>query len=301
MYLPTDSLKVRMTPPYQIKKVSDEGSSSPFISRLFMGMLDFRDQLFLLDAEGQQRQMMQAHFDQQFKPMYEAAQGTRDAAIKARELVDSHLVAIQSGEAIQYRGNQYDILATIDIPLSQAVDQLIDQSIIATKTGLQNILKDPLNLDIGFFFQNDKEFGSGINDLRTSGENDLAQYLQDVRDNWHSKLQNLRVQHEHNGWFLDIIEYRLTAPSRVALNLPTVLGMPIDDFVLKTANRVLLFIENMMVFALQRYCHQYPIFVVEIPRERRNPMDPRRFRLAPKGLDSSSPWVIAYHGDMDFI
>jgi hypothetical protein len=290
-----------MTPPYQVKKVSDEGSLSPYISRLFKGLLDFRDQLFLLGTEGQQRQTMQAHFDQQFTPMYEAAQATRDAAIKVRELVDSHLIAIQSGKAVQYKGNQYDILATIDKPLSQAVDLLIDQSIIATKTGLQNILRDPLNLDIGFFFQKDKGFGKGINDLRTSGENDLAQYLQDVRDNWHSKLQDLRTKHEHEGWFLDSIEYRLTAPSRVTLSLPTVLGMPVNEFVLKTANRVLLFIENMMVFALQRYCHQYPIFVVEIPKESRDPMNPQRFKLAPKGLDASPPWVIAYHDDMDFV
>lgn len=290
-----------MTPLYQVKKVSNEGTSSPFISRLFWGMLDFRNQLFLLGTEGQQREMMLAHFDQQFKPMYEATQASRDAAIKARDLVTSHFIAIQSGKAIQYRGNQYDILETIDIPLSQAVKQLIVQSIVATKMGLQKILGDPLNLDIGFFFQKDDQFSQGIADLRASGENNLPQYLQDVRDSWHAKLQDLRVQLEHGGWTLDSIKYRLAETSRVMPSLPIILGMPVNDFAVKTANRVLLFIENMMVFALQRYCHQYPIFIIEIPRESRDLMNPQRFRLAPKGLDTSPPWVIAYHDDMDFV
>lgn len=290
-----------MTPPYQVKKVSDEGSSSPFISRIFMGILFFRDQLFLIDTDGQQRRASLVYFDQQFKPMYEAAQATRDAAIRVCELVDSHRSAIQNGNVIQFRANQYDILETIDKPLSQAIDLLIVQSMIATKTGLQRILKDPLKLDIGFFFQEERNFDKGVENLRSLGENDLAQYLQDVRVNWHSKLQGLRTEHEHEGWSLDSIEYELTAPYTVKLNLPTVLGMPVNEFVLKTANRVLFFIENMMVYALQRYCHQYPIFVVEIPFESRDPSNPQRFRLAPKGLDTSTPWVITYQDAREFI
>ncbi|MHB8857541.1 MAG: hypothetical protein ACYC6K_13080 [Bellilinea sp.] len=290
-----------MTPPYQVKKVSDEGSSSPFISRIFMGILFFRDQLFLIDTDGQQRRASLNYFDQQFKPMYEAAQATRDAAIRVCELVDSHRSAIQNGNLIQFRANQYDILETIDKPLSQAVDLLIDQTIIATKTGLQKILKDPLNLDIGFFFQKDKDFHEGLKNLRALGENDLAQYLQDVRVNWHSKLQELRTEHEHGGWSLDSIEYELTAPYTVKINLPTVLSMPVNEFVLKTANRVLFFIENMMVYAMLRYSHQSPIFVVEIPIESRNPPNPKRFRLAPKGLDGSTPWVITYQDAREFV
>jgi hypothetical protein len=290
-----------MTPPYQIKKVSDEGTSCPFISRLFMGMFEFRDQLFLMGTEGQQREIMKAHFDQQFKPMFEAAQATRDSARKARELLVYHLIAVQSGKVIKFRDNQLDILETIDIPLSQTVDQLIDQSIIATKTGLQNILKDPLDLDIGFFFMSDGKFGQGIADLRASGENNLSQYLMDVRNSWHLKLQDLRAQHEHKGWSLDNIEYRLTETSMVRPILPKILGMPVNEFTLKTANRVLLFIENMMIYAVQRYCQQYPIFVVEIPIESRGQENPKRFKLAPKGLDTSPPWVVAYHDDMDFV
>jgi hypothetical protein len=66
---------------FQVKKVTDEGSSSPFMARLFIGLLNFRDQLHLIGVQGQQQREKQDHFDRKFRPMFEAAQATRDAAL----------------------------------------------------------------------------------------------------------------------------------------------------------------------------------------------------------------------------
>jgi hypothetical protein len=118
--------------------------------------------------------------------------GTRDAAVEAGRLVTAHLDAIQDAQAVRFGANQYDILQTIDIPLSQAVDKLIDQGIVAIKTGLQDILRDPLGLNIGFLFQKEPPFSEGIAVLRASGENDLAQYLEDVRVGWLSHFHKYR-------------------------------------------------------------------------------------------------------------
>lgn len=290
-----------MQPLYQVRKVSNEGTASPFISRLFNGILELRNNLVLINTDSLQKQTLNAYFDKQFKPMFEAAEATRDSAIQVCKLVEKHFDEIQNGKAVKFRPNQYDILETIDKPLSQAVDLLIDQSIIATKTGLQNILKDPLNLDIGFFFQKDTEFLKGINDLLSSGENDLARYLKEVRDNWHSELQNLRRKHEHEGWSLDRVEYRLSTESSVIPIFPMVLGMPVFEFVLKTANRVLFFIENMLVYAMLRYSNYKSFFVVDIPIEYRDPSNPLRFRLAHKAIDQSNPWVITYKDIREFV
>jgi hypothetical protein len=202
--------------------------------------------------------------------------------------------------AVRFRPGQYEILRTIDSELSQTLDKLIDQSIVATQSGLQSILKDPLGLKIGFFFQKDAAFAVGVSDLRNAGEPDLAAYLEQVRTAWHSELQDLRVQHEHRGWSLGRIRYSLTSPSQVEAVLPDVLGSRVDLIARQTANRVLLFIENMMVYAMQRQC-RFPIFVVETPREHRNPVDPKRFRLALPGLDPSLPWRIACRDDLDFV
>jgi hypothetical protein len=72
---------------------------------------------------------------------------------------------------------------------------------------------------------------------------------------------------------------------------------------------VLLFIENMMVFGMYRSCQAHPpyqpyhppFFLVEIPPEQRDPSNVKRFRLAPKGLDFSTPWIISYQEEMDFV
>ena len=62
-----------MSPPFRVTKVSDEGSSSPFIARVFFGLLKFRDDLYLLAINDSERPRARDHFDQQFKPMLEAA------------------------------------------------------------------------------------------------------------------------------------------------------------------------------------------------------------------------------------
>lgn len=286
--------------PVQLVKVSDEGSGSPFMARIFMGLLEFRDQRFLMGLGDSEHGSRQDHFDRMFQPMLDAAQATRDAALEIKVLIDAHLKEITDGTAVRFRPGQYEILRTIDSKLSQTVDKLIDQSIVATKTGLQSNLKDPLRLDIGFFFQRDAAFSAGISDLRTAGESDLATYLEEVRDGWHSALQDLRTQHEHEGWSLPRVQYSLTAPSQVSVSLPEVLGSPVDRFARETANRVLLFVENMMVYSLECQSN-HPIFVVEIPGAQRDPVNPQRFRLAPRGLDSSPQWRIDFRDDMDFV
>lgn len=65
-------------PPYRVQKVSDEGSSSPFIARIFMSMHEYQD--LFLSANLQGRELFEARekFDKKFRPMYEAAQAARD-------------------------------------------------------------------------------------------------------------------------------------------------------------------------------------------------------------------------------
>lgn len=299
-YATAPFLRKPMSPPFRVTKVSDEGSSCPFIARVFFGLLKFRDDLYLLAINDSERPRARDHFDQQFKPMLEAAQAARDAALEIRRLVSAHIDAIRTGQAVRYRPNQYDILQTIDIPLSQAVDKLVDQGVVAVKTGLQNILRDPLGLEIGFLFQKDSEFEVGIADLQATGQPELASYLRRVRGSWLSAFLQLRVCHEHHGWSLGGVHYSLTSPSSVAIAMPQVLGLRVDEFAQMSANRILLLIENLVVYAMDKRC-PFPIFVVEIPRESRNPMDPQRFRLAPRGLDPSVPWVISYADESDFV
>lgn len=284
----------------QMKKVSDEGSSSPFMARLFVGLLELRDSFHLLDFDEPLREQHRSYFDSRFKPLFEAAQATRDSAVEARKLITTHVAAIEEGRVVQIKSNQFDINETIDSPLSQAIDKLIDQGVVAIKTGLQRMLHDPLGLEIGFIFQKSIQFDKGITECRQSGENHLADYLDAVRRTWLTDFQKLRVDHEHCGWNLESIKYHLISPSTVDVQLPKIYGLHVDQFANLTANRVLLFIENMMVYAMVRKC-PHPFYVVEIPKNQRDPANQRRFRIAAKGLTSTPPWVISYSEEMELV
>lgn len=285
---------------FQIKRNSDEGSSSPFIARLLMGLLELRDPFHVLGFDEALQEQRRSYFDNRFNPIFKAAQATRDSAIEIRKLIVMHIAATKEGRVVQVRGNQYDILETIDTPLSQAVDKLIDQGVVAIKTGLQRIVRDPLGLEIGFIFQKSTQFANGIAKCRQSEGSYLADYLDSVRRTWLQDFIKLRDDHEHGGWTLESIKYQPMGSSAVYVRLPQILGLPVDQYARLTANRILLFIENMMVYTLQRKC-QHPFFVVEIPKDQRNPLYPRRFRIAAKGLDTTPPWVIAYSEEMEFV
>ena len=105
-----------MPPPFQVKKVSNEGTSSPFVARIFLGLLTLRDQLYLIDArEEKERVRKRDYFDKQLTPMLEASQASRDAAIEIVNLIDSHIAKIKNGAAVKFQENQYTILDNIDI------------------------------------------------------------------------------------------------------------------------------------------------------------------------------------------
>ncbi len=129
----------------------------------------------------------------------------------------------------------------------------------------------------------------------------FAEYLTKVRENWLSDLLTLRNQREHQGQRLDNINYSLGSGTSVRVTLPSILNLPVDQFARYTANRILLFIENTIAYAVQRKIMSgFPISIVEIPPESRDASTPLRFRLSPNGLDSSLPWRVSYRDDLDF-
>jgi hypothetical protein len=65
-----------MSPLFQVKKVSDEGTSSPFTARILIGLLEFRDQLYLLSVKDQDRRQRRDRFDRKLVPLFEGAQAS---------------------------------------------------------------------------------------------------------------------------------------------------------------------------------------------------------------------------------
>ena len=282
-----------------VKKISEDGSASPFGARIFPGLLIMRDQLFLFRLHGKEYDQQRDLFDAKMGPLYQSALATRDAALEINRLISEHVHDIQHRGIIRIEENQFSIDKTIDIPLHQVTDKLLDQSIVALH-GLQRILKKPLGLHIGFLFQQNGEFKQGITKLRRDGEIVLANYLVDVRTKWLWNLIGVRNAAQHEGWQLPEIVYKPTMDKAVLVTLPQIGEVRIDLFARVTANRVLLFIENMMVHTMARNIPD-GIYIIEIPKSERNPENPVRFTYGGVGLSTSPRWHLQYEEDMDFV
>lgn len=276
-----------------------EGTGSALIARLFVGLFDLRDQILLLNTPEEQRDSVRTQFDQAVQPLFEAAEATRDAAVEIRDLVQEHVQEIDTGNGVTVRENQIDIDVNIDRELGQAVDKLLTQLIIATKSCLQPMLRDVLRLDIGFFFQKESAFRAGISSLVKEGDHALAAYLEVARE-WHEMVQILRGDIEHHRWRLEPCGYDKESSGKVTAVVPRVFGGPVDEFAVLAANRSLTLIEDLIAHSLQRM-NRLPFFLAEIPVDQRDPAYKKRFQISVGGVDASRAWFPVPHDHTEFV
>lgn len=282
------------------RRALDEGTSSPIVARLFFGLLQLRD----TSKMAVQTPLDSAHFSHTFdarhRPIFEACLATRDAAREVLRLSYTHQQDVATGRVIAFDPPGYQVLSTIDKELSQAIAKLLDQAVIACKSTLQRMLDEVLQLDIGFLYMKDPAFEEGLASLQRDGVTDLQAYLVAVRATWLSALLSLRNKHEHEGWTLPRCDYAMPTPGHVTLRLPHIDAAPVDQWAQKTANQVLRFVEDMIVFGLARRA-PHPLYIVEVPPQHRDPRNVLRFRLAAKGFHNNTQWTIAYAEEDAFI
>ena len=284
-----------------LKKVSGEGTSSPFTARLFSGMLELRNLLVLSNTNPLNYPITREEFDKLYNPIFLAMQATKDAAQRILEIIESHKTGISTGRLVKFQKDAFAILETVDNRLGQELGKLLDNGIIAAKDQIQHFLKQLFNIDISFLYHQ-KEIGykNGITALRSKGEGLYAEYLEQVRGAWLKEFQDLRNKREHEGWTLRPVEYIYFPPVDIQAIFPNVLGDPIDVFARRSANRVLLFVENVIAYGFQ-LSGRLPVYLVEIPIDQRDPGNCRRFQAMPKMPGFGEIWRISYQDEFDFI
>lgn len=280
-------------------KMGDETMASPFLTRLFKDVLVFRDQLFLFSIHENDKQGARKEFDNKLNPLIESARAARDAGRRLLTSYTGYLSSVASGETIRIEDGNLHVNSTIDDELRANFSQLITHSIIAIKSNLQAILREVLKLDIGFLFQGESEFDQGINYLVATGDIVLANYLETTRKVWLQDLALLRIAIEHSGWVLDRIEFTQRG-GRVELIIPKINGIQVNAYVVRLVNRVLVFIENMLVYSMLKFSMP-AIYLAEIQKNERDGISPSRFRLIPHGLEDTPPWALIYFEETDFL
>jgi hypothetical protein len=265
-----------------VQKLADEGSSSPFMARIFLGILHLRDAVF---AELAARD----EFDKLYDFVISAVSNARTASQNILRMWEEHTRKVKSGEIVHQQGTHIHITETIEKELRTEVESFLNAATRALKTGMQNLGKS-LKVDIGFLFRKPHSFEKGIAGLENT-QPDLAEYLRHTRP-WSEPLLESRNDLEHEPRVLSRITY-VPIGAGVAANEPMIAGMPVTEFVGHSFDRLICFVEDFAAHCLKR---QLPsgITITELALADRLVEAPERFRvtLASGGL---RPWQIAFH------
>ncbi len=265
-----------------VRKLADEGTSTPFFARLMMGIFDTQNIVSNKKAD-------RDHFFDLYNPVMANLRSAREAAKDIKQVWKEHQDKVKSGAIVAQKGRTVQIGESIDRRLKRELDSFLTATGRATKNALQKLTKD-MGVDIGCFFQTKSEFEKGIKKTRASDPM-LADYLIAART-WSEPLQKARNTLEHGVFPEPEVQYDVnTTP--VQITEPTVDSQPITQYVESALDRVCCFIEEITTYCLQK---RMPpgISVAEIPTFERAAEAPVRFKLTfvPGG---PAAWVLTAH------
>jgi hypothetical protein len=277
-------IKPDQRPQLVIHKRGDEGTSSPFVARLFLGLCLLRDQAIA-------DKTLRNEFDKAFEGVLTGLESLRDTAKSLQNTYSSHSDAVANGQAARIVNGNIYVPETIDLELKKQIEGLIGTASRVVKERMKGLLK-LLGINIGFMFQRESAFNNGIARLRPT-DPALADYLVETRAKWCERLQTIRNDLlEHGTWSLDHVRYELSGTNIRAIE-PAVDGQAVTEFAAHIVDRVCCFVEDLCSHALQaRMLHD--VSLTEIPLSQRDPGNAARFRVALIG-GGTPLWTIVYH------
>jgi hypothetical protein len=268
-------------PNWTVQKVADEGSSSPFMARLMIGMLRLRDIVF----DPADRDAFDKPYDFVLKSLFSA----RDAMCQLTKVWKEHERKVAAGEVARVEGNALHVNESVDRELGQEADAFLNAASRTLKKGMQDVA-GVLNTNIGFLFQKQGTFGAGMTALQAS-DPALADYLRQARV-WSETLQDARNAVEHEGWTLPPVRYARTG-DKIKATEPEIMGKPTTDFTAFIFDRLACFVEDVTAHLLKQKLPSLTS-LTELPQADRPADMPERFRLT-LAQGGMRPWIIAFH------
>jgi len=269
-------------PSWTISKLTDEGTSSPFMARLFLGMMRLRDAVY-------DRGSSKDEFDKPYEVVLMTILNTRETHKQILDMLAKHKREVAEGKAARVRGHSIYVDEPIDKELRRNVDDFLGSAVRVLKEGMQKV-GTALQLDIGFLFKKQAAFEAGIAKLHGIHPK-LAAYLRETRK-WSEPLVSSRNAVWHDGWLLPKIGYRELQGS-IQVTEPEVAGQRVSDFVAYMMDRVCCFVEEVTAYGLQNKVHT-SVSVTEVSLRERKPDCAERFQLA-LAQGGTPPWSLSYH------
>ncbi len=279
------NMTVRVDPTnFVVQKFADEGSSSPFMARLFLGILQLRDAVF------PQQDPSREQFDKAYEFVVMTLLNTRTSAQNIARMISEHKQKVADGTIARLRGYNIEVDENINKELRKEVETFLNSAVRVLKQGMQDIAK-VLGCDIGFLFRKHSAFENGTATLQKKDVL-LAAYLIETRK-WSERLiVSGRNALEHTEWMLPQVKYSST-PGGIRAEEPQIDGQYVGDFVSFMLDRLSCFVEEVAAHCLQQ---RLPagLSVTEIRLADRYPQMPLRFRLA-LAEGGTKIWSLTYH------
>lgn len=266
-----------------IQKAADEGSESPFMARILIGVLRLRDAVYPRAGD-------RSTFDTRYDVATAALFTARSAAQEVQRVWTEHARKVASGEVARLDGPVVRVDESIEQELRKLVETFLNASVRAVKQGMHDLGRE-LGVEVGFLFQKQTTFDAGVATLDAT-DAPLAAYLRATRDEWSETLVQRRNAIEHVGWVLSPPRYRRTL-NGVEVVEPEIDGRGASEYVVSMLDRVTCFVEEFTTHCLQRLLTP-DITVTEIPRTGRIEVMPERFKITPSS-GGLTRWSIAYH------
>lgn len=273
----------RRDPKGVVQKFGDEGTTTPFIARLMLGVMHIRDAAYD-DTGGRFR------FDELYEPVLSGLRDAREASKEIEKSWKEHEAKVESGTIARVQRGTIYVDECIDRPLKRDFDSFLNTAVRVVKHAMQ-LLTEHHGVDIGFLFKKQSTFQAAVDELKNT-DAVLADYLNATRG-WLEPLVLMRNDLEHGIIPSPKVAYK-DENGRVRASEPMVDAVPITDFTRQVLDRVCCFVEEMTVYCLKKKLPQ-GIDITEQPLAEREKSAPLRFHLCvvPGGLP---PWVLSAHG-----
>jgi len=282
-----------MKRPWIIRQVSDEGSSTPFVARLWVGLFELRDQILPHRFGTPNGEARRKDFDALYEPVRLSLTTARKAGHRIGELVSDHRKKVQEGSILRIDKTAVHISETIDGALHDQFATFLNSSSRAFR-GVQDVVHF-FGIDIGFLYANDANFNEGIERLRGARNDTLAEFLISTRKQWSATFTQRRISLEHEGWTLPNIEHNVMADRKIDIREPEIDGKPVSLYVRDVFNALASFIENIVVYSFQAALKP-DLGIFEIPAAKRDPNYCKRFEVW-HPIMGTQKWTLYYCED----
>jgi hypothetical protein len=277
------NMTVRPTEPsLTIQKMANEGTSTPFIARMYMGIMRLRDVIYTDPKE-------RLNFDKVLDQTYSALMAARTTAKEITEKWEAHSRQVASGEIARLERGNIHVEEDLSRDLRRHVESFVYSAARTFKEGMRTLGRG-MGKDIGFMFQKQPTYERNLQVLQAT-DPALADYLRETRTSWSQRLIQTRNAIDHEGWALPRIEYK-ARNGRVASTQPLIDGQPTVEFVEFMLDRLSCFVEDFTAHCLQSRM-PHGVTIAELTLAERPGECPERFRLTLRegGLPE---WTILY-------